>query len=87
MRTPTARERAETHVALIRARYPNPKRMSDPHPNDWYCVFMAACHYDSGPQQREIDHREIIKLNDTGQFAAAWAKLTDCYERQFNGGA
>ena len=89
MRTQTAREKAEAHVALIRARYPNP--VSFAVLPDWedYCVVVAAFNYSdmTGGIARTVlgDNRKVVdliaSLNDAGRFEEAWLALTDCAER------
>lgn len=90
MRTLTAREKAETRVALIRQQYPNPKKAGDRHFS--YCVTIAACLYESDKslsielrsfQYPIYAHRAIGKVNDAGRFEEAWNMLTDVYEEHY----
>jgi len=85
MRTQTAREKAEAHVALIRHEYPNPVSYTKRPSGDRYCVYDAAVLYvqtHSGimPGQSGI----IAQLNDASRFEEAWGALTDYYESEFS---
>ena len=88
MKAPTAREKAEAHVALIRQEYPNPVRGNFPSTNsiEWYCVGVAAQLY-SREHHQEVPFRaymleSITHPNDSGDFETAWKALVDYYETQ-----
>ena len=85
MRTMTAREQAEAHVALIRQAFPKVVSFKSPYEPFEQCVVTAAINYDAS--HGLTDHRawvdRIANLNDAHQFEAAWAALTDYYEERF----
>ena len=88
MRPQTAREKAEAHVALIRARYPNPVSFAAAYQWEDYCVVIAAYDYSdmTGGNARTAlgDNRKVVDnisgLNDAGRFEEAWLALTDYAE-------
>ena len=96
MKAPTARQKAQTLVALIRQEYPDPKSYSKIDldglkiPDDWYCVGIAAQRYsgkhfpDAGVPFATVPIPAYITLpNDHGDFEDAWLALTNYYERSF----
>ena len=87
----TKRERAEAIVAQVRAKYPEPV-IGDDLCSDGgnYCVGLAyqdaqranpdwplMCFFDCRQTLRPV-----AKLNDAGDFEAAWLALTDAIEAQ-----
>jgi len=88
MRTQTAREKAEAHVACIRHEYPNPQSKAHALEPEWYCVLTATRNYfrargECNPLLKtQGDSRYVIaELNDAGRFEEAWLALADHLER------
>ena len=76
------RQRAREFVAMVRERYPSPKRVSDKSVG-WYCVGVAARYCSQNfLSDAEIDALEyeffhITSLNDAGRFEEAYQALED----------